>query len=566
MPMKNKKLLTIDDLVKFCQDNKFYNFNAKTSGYQLAIQVPSTFEVDNNKDNTLLFCKVKLYHIGENRNHSSVTRDAAEKSLSTIAYKPLLANFCEIDGVKDFTSHDMTINEDGSVNYVERQIGCFTSDTPEIKHDEETDKDFVYARVAIPRDYTDACEIIERKNGTKVSVELLVNEMSYSVEDKVLQLDDIVVSGATCLGRNPETGEFVEEGMRGARLDIESFSNTNNSIVNSFSIDVNTKLVEILGRLDSTLSNFNKNNNTEKGVRSEMSHFEELLEKYGFNESELDFDYENMSDDELDVAFEEFKNKKYADDDGGAGSDTGDAGDTEGTDPGADTGDGTEPTDPEPSEPSEDDDEDNQSVEDDDETKKKFVKIFKVEISHGEIQNALYNLLGQYDESDNDYYYIRDVFDSYFIMQGWCSGKLYKQGYSVDGENVAFDGERTEVFELILTESEKLSIEKMRENYAELKKFKEDYDAAEQKAAKDAIFADEAYDSIRESDEFKALMNDSEKYSVEEIQNKCDLLFAASVKKAQFAAKDKKSHSLGFNFSKKEDKKASAYGNLFKKD
>lgn len=556
MPMKNKKLLTIDDLVKFCQDNKFYNFNAKTSGYQLAIQVPSTFEVDNNKDNTLLFCKVKLYHIGENRNHSSVTRDAAEKSLSTIAYKPLLANFCEIDGVKDFTSHDMTINEDGSVNYVERQIGCFTSDTPEIKHDEETDKDFVYARVAIPRDYTDACEIIERKNGTKVSVELLVNEMSYSVEDKVLQLDDIVVSGATCLGRNPETGEFVEEGMRGARLDIESFSNTNNSIVNSFSIDVDTKLVEILGKLDNTLSNFNKNNNTEKGVRSEMSHFEELLEKYGFNESELDFDYENMSDDELDVAFEEFKNKKYADDDGDAGSDTGDAGDTEGTDPGADTGDGTEPTDPEPSEPSEDDDE----------TKKKFVKIFKVEISHGEIQNALYNLLGQYDESDNDYYYIRDVFDSYFIMQGWCSGKLYKQGYSVDGENVAFDGERTEVFELILTESEKLSIEKMRENYAELKKFKEDYEAAEQKAAKDAIFADEAYDSIRESDEFKTLVNDSKKYSVEEIQNKCDLLFAASVKKAQFAAKDKKSHSLGFNFSKKEDKKASAYGNLFKKD
>lgn len=574
MPMKNKKLLTIDDLVKFCQDNKFYNFNAKTSGYQLAIQVPSTFEVDDNKDNTLLFCKVKLYHIGENRNHSSVTRDAAEKSLSTIAYKPLLANFCEIDGVKDFTSHDMTINEDGSVNYVERQIGCFTSDTPEIKHDEETDKDFVYARVAIPRDYTDACEIIERKNGTKVSVELLVNEMSYSVEDKVLQLDDIVVSGATCLGRNPETGEFVEEGMRGARLDIESFSNTNNSIVNSFSIDVNTKLVEILGKLDNTLSDFNKNN-TKKGVKEKMNHFEELLQEYNVKASDIDFDYANMSDEELDAAFAE----KFADDagddsgddaggDSGGGTDTGDGSDTG-------NGEGTEEPDPSGSEenPEQPDDEDEEKSIDDDESKKKFVKTFKIEISHEDIRYALYNLLGEYEEADNEWYGIYAVYDNYFIMQGWCNGKFYKQGYAIDGENVSLDGERTEVFQMLLTESEKIAVEKLRSDYAELeekynelKTFKDNYDAAEQKAAKDAIFADEAYDSIRESDEFKALMNDSEKYSVEEIQNKCDLLFAASVKKAQFAAKDKKSHSLGFNFSKKEDKKASAYGNLFKKD
>lgn len=575
--MRNKKLLTIDDLVRFCQDNKFYNFSAKTSGYQLAVQVPSIFEVDDeNKDNTLLFCKVKLYHIGENRNHSSVTKEAAEKSLSTIAYKPLLANFCEINGVKDFTSHDMTINEDGSVNYIERQIGCFTSDTPEIRHDEETDKDFVYARVAIPRDYTDACEIIERKNGTKVSVELLVNEMSYSVEDKVLQLDDIVVSGATCLGKNPETGENVEEGMKGARLDIESFSNTNNSIVNSFSVDVNTRLVEILDKLDNTLSNFNKNN-TEKGVRREMNHFEELLEKYGFTTEELDFDYENMSDEQLDAAFEEFKNKKYADDDGDTGSDTSDAGET---DPGTNEGEDPEPTDPQPTEPEPSEDDDPEDGEDtsteDDESKKKgenFVKTFKIEISHEDIRYALYNLLGEYEEADNEWYGIYAVYDNYFIMQGWCNGKFYKQGYSIDGENVSLEGERTELFQMLLTESEKIAVDKLRGDYAELetkynelKTFKDNYEAAEQKAAKDAIFADEAYDSIRESDEFKTLVNDSKKYSVEEIQNKCDLLFAASVKKAQFAAKDKKSHSLGFNFSKKEDKKASAYGNLFKKD
>lgn len=538
MPMKNKKLLTIDDLVKFCQDNKFYNFNAKTSGYQLAIQVPSTFEVDNNKDNTLLFCKVKLYHIGENRNHSSVTRDAAEKSLSTIAYKPLLANFCEIDGVKDFTSHDMTINEDGSVNYVERQIGCFTSDTPEIKHDEETDKDFVYARVAIPRDYTDACEIIERKNGTKVSVELLVNEMSYSVEDKVLQLDDIVVSGATCLGRNPETGEFVEEGMRGARLDIESFSNTNNSIVNSFSIDVNTKLVEILGKLDNTLSNFNKNN-TEEGVRGEMNHFDELLEKYGFAKEDLDFDYENMSDEELDTAFEEFKNK-FNDEGEPDGEDGSESGEDEGTVS----------------------------------TSENFVKNFKIEVSHEDIRYALYNLIAEYDEMDGDWYGIYSVYDDYFVMQGWCNGKFYKQSYSIDGENISLEGERTELFQMLLTESEKIAVDKLRSDYAELetkynelKTFKDNYDAAEAKAKKDEVFANEAYEEIRESDEFKALVSDADKYSVEELQDKCDLLYAAheKAKFRAFSAENGSSKPAAMRFSVKTTDEANKkpYGDLF---
>lgn len=538
--MRNKKLLTIDDLVRFCQDNKFYNFSAKTSGYQLAVQVPSIYEVDDeNKDNTLLFCKVKLYHIGENRNHSSVTKEAAEKSLSTIAYKPLLANFCEINGVKDFTSHDMTINEDGSVNYIERQIGCFTSDTPEIRHDEETDKDFVYARVAIPRDYTDACEIIERKNGTKVSVELLVNEMSYSVEDKVLQLDDIVVSGATCLGKNPETGENVEEGMKGARLDIESFSNTNNSIVNSFSVDVNTKLVEILGKLDNTLSNFNKNN-TEKGVKEEMNHFEELLEKYGFNVEDLDFDYENMNDEELDAAFEEFKNK--SNDEGESGGEGGSF--------------------------------ESNTNEENTNTIENFVKSFKVEISHEDIRYALYNLIAEYDEMDNDWYGIYSVYDNYFVMQGWCNGKFYKQSYTIDGENVSLDGERTELFQMLLTESEKIAVDKLRSDYAELetkynelKTFKDNYDAAEAKAKKDEVFANEAYEEIRESDEFKALVNDADKYSIEELQDKCDLLYAAH-EKAKFRAFSVENNStkptaMRFNVKTTDEANKKPYGDLF---
>lgn len=226
-----------------------------------------------------------------------------------------------------------------------------------------------------------------------------------------------------------------------------------------------------------------------------MNHFEELLEKYGFTAEELDFDYENMSDEQLDAAFEEFKNKKYADDDGDAGSDTGDAGET---DPSASEGDGegTGPTEPEPSEDEDPEGGESASTEDDESKKKgeNFVKNFKIEISHEDIRYALYNLLGEYEEADNEWYGIYAVYDNYFIMQGWCNGKFYKQGYAIDGENVSLDGERTEVFQMLLTESEKIAVEKLRSDYAELeekynelKTFKDNYDAAEQKAAKDAI-------------------------------------------------------------------------------
>ena len=268
-----------------------------------------------------------------------------------------------------------------------------------------------------------------------------------------------------------------------------------------------------------------------------------------------------MSDEELDSAFEDFKCRKKKCEEEDSDVDCSEEGSSE---------------EENPKDGNDDEEESEDGADTGDEAKKNsenFVKNFKVEISHEDIRYALYNLIAEYEESDNEWYGIYAVYDDYFVMQGWCNGKFYKQGYSIDGENVSLDGERTELFQMLLTESEKLAVDKLRGDYAELeakynelKTFKDNYDAAEIKAKKDSIFADEAYNDIRESDDFKVLMNDAENYSVEEIQNKCDLLFAANEKKVKFAANKNKPHSISFNFSKKEDKKASAYGNLFKND
>lgn len=541
---KIKKLLTLEDLVKFCKEQNFSNFSSKDTGYQLSVQVPANFEVDNNvyQDNTLLFGKVKVFHIGPNRNGSSVTKNAAEKALSTIAYKPLLANFCEVDGVKDFTSHDMELNDDGSIIYVEHQIGCFTADAPVIQYDETTEKEFVFAKVAIPREYTDACDIIERKNGTKVSVELLVNEMNYSAKDDILELTDIIVQGCTCLGTNPETGDSVEEGMQGARLDIVDFSVDNNSIVDKSNNELNSKMLEILEKLNDTISNFNIQNFNQEGGENAMNKFEELLDLYGLTVEDVTFEVEGLSDEDLEAKFvevygdaEEFKKKKKCSD------------------------------------------EEDESEEEEDFAgcgkKKKRCAVntenstVEFELSHDDIRMALYGLLeSTWDE--NSYAWVCEVYDNYFIYQKGTYGdegydyKYYKQSYSKNEDNVELSGDAVEVFSTFVTESEKTALDMIRSQYDELKAFKENVEKQELKVQKDAILESAEYAEIKDSEEFKALVADVEKYSVDELKVKADLIFAAAMKKKfNFEAKPEKK-SVSINFNAKPNKK-SAYGNLF---
>lgn len=568
------KILTLDNLYQFfVEQNKSVNFSSKESGDPIVVSMPANFEISENDMPGMLRLKLKVCHIDTNRNGSHISKENMEKAMPTLKYRPILAYIHQLDdGTYDFYAHNMEIVEDENgeekINYIEKQVGCFTTDEPYLEYDKDNDKTYVNAYAVIPEEYTEAANIIRRKNGTKVSCELVIDELSYNAKEKYLDLTSFYFGGCTLLGCD-ENGNEIGEGMLGSRADIADFCHKKPVF------DYQEKLVEMLDKLNNTLSNFNKNN-AEEGVREEMNHFEELLEKYGFTVDELDFDYENMSDEELDSAFEDFKCRKKKYEDGDSDVDGSEEGNSE--ESGSEEGTSEEGSSEEenPKDGNDDEEEPEDGADTADESKKNsenFVKNFKVEISHEDIRYALYNLISEYDEIDNEWYGIYAVYDDYFVMQGWCNGKFYKQGYSIDGENVSLDGERTELFQMLLTESEKLAVDKLRGDYAELeakynelKMFKDNYDATELKAKKDSIFADEAYNDIRESDDFKALMNDAENYSVEEIQNKCDLLFAANEKKIKFAANKNKPHSISFNFSKKEDKKASAYGNLFKND
>lgn len=562
MAKKNtKRLLFMEDLYDF-YSNKYKrstHFSAEKSGHQIFVQVPAEFEVDRNadyKDESLLFCKVKLMHSGENRNHSSVTDEALKKASKTLAYKPVLANFMEYEDeetgetLKDFTSHDMELNDDGSVNYIEKQVGCFTSDKPFFEVEEETGHNFLYGYCAIPVDYTDAASIIERKNGTKISVELAVNEMEYSGKNKILELTDVVIMGATLLGKDPDTKKDIGEGMLNARLDIADFNAKNNSLFSDYDSTL-IDLQERLEKLESACFN-NKNDisGKEETIEVEKEKFEEeVTETVEVTETEETTEEEvtvteNESEETVDETSEETTENAEEDSVENTQDETTDTGVTE-----------NESVNPE-----------KYSVTMSDGSVKEF------SLSLDEITMSLYNLVNQmYGEADNAYYGVTVYEDNTLIMSDYWNGKYYRQSFNRNGDNFSLVGDRVAVHSVWVTDEEDASLNEMRSNYSSVVEELNTYKSAEVFADKMTVFDDEAYSEYLDTDEFKALMSEDSvnKYSKEELSEKADATLGKLVKKNKtfsFAGETpQKKHvsRVAFNAEKETEDTYKPYGDLF---
>ena len=565
----SKRILTIEDLVHFCKTQNVKRFDSNEFGKQICVRVDdvATFEEDKEKtnDDGFMHLLFKVCHAGENRNRSSISKSNLEKYKNTINYRPVLASIVtspDDPSVLDFNSHDIEIDDNGNPIYIEKQVGCFTADEAFLQYDEENDKTYLMAHAVIPEEYTAASDIIRRKGGTKVSCEIAIDTMQYDENSGILDIIDFAFMGVCLLG------DHVTEGMAGSRADIESmaeFSAENNSV--TANVEFNKVMIETLSKLNKVLDRFNNiNDSNKKGGENAMNKLDTLLEEYGLDKSELEFETDNLSDDELEAKFvevygdaEEFKKKRKC----------------------AENGDNTE------------DDEDfagcgkkkrkcsgddeGESDEEEDFAgcgkKKKRCAVntenstVEFELSHDDIRMALYGLLeSTWDE--NSYAWVCEVYDNYFIYQKETYGdegydyKYYKQGYSKNEDNVELSGDSVEVFSTFVTESERTALDMIRSQYDELKAFKENVEKQELKVQKDAILESAEYVEIKDSEEFKALIADAEKYSVDELKVKADLIFAAAMKKKfNFEVKPEKK-SVGINFNAKPNKK-SAYGNLF---
>ena len=611
--MRNKTLLTIDDLVKFCEEQKFAKFSSNETGYKLAVKVPTTFESEDSVDENhrgMKKVKIKIFHTGVNRNKSRVSKESAERAMKTIPDRPVLAAIHQLDdGSWDFEGHEMKTvrneetGEDETV-YIESQVGSFSSEPAFWEHDDKLDKDFVCAYAYIAEDYSRTTSILEEKNGTKNSCELVIEELSYDAKEKVLDLDDFYLNASTFLGSRDD-GTEIGEGMEGSRADIVDFSEAHNSVL----IDLQTRLSNVESKLEKVCFNNNTQINQKGG--NDLVKFEELLKKYNVTADDITFDYEGLSDEELEQKFAE-----TFDDDGGAASDdgAGDAGTTDGnsdpeptSDENADEGNGESDPVEEPvneegagetqeenpvSEESEDepvatsDDSKENPVEEeacgaDNKKKRKYSittgeKSANFEVSLDERIWALSDLVNaQYGESDNCWYSVK-VYENYLIMYDYWTCIAYKQTYSQDGDNFSLTGDRVEVYATYLTKEELDEVEAMRSNYASLVEYKENAEFAKLHTQREEILNAEKYNDLRDTDEFKALVENMDQYSLVDLEKEAKVIFADFITSnaGTFSAhtsetKSKKKFNGGMTFGvgsekPEADNENSPYGDYFK--
>lgn len=531
----NKRLLTLDDLCEYYSHRKkSMKFSSEESGEPIVVQVAGTlkFEDSNNLTAGLTPVRLQACHTEKNLNKSSISYETMhDKLLPTFKNRPILGHIHDVDGIPQFYGHNAH-EEDGEIVYDEIAVGNIPeTNNAELVYDEENDRYNVMIDGYLYDEYTKATEIVKREEECPCSVEISIKSMSFDAKDHTLVIEDGYFSGVAILGYD-DNGNKVQPGMAGSNVKLKDFSMSNNSILNELSNNEHFKLIETLDNINKTLSSLNINSKTisnttekfEKGGNEKvnMTKFEELLKKYNKTVEDITFEYEGLSEEELEEVF----------------STTFDESEST-TDPVS--------TQLENSDDKNDDDKDiepdnssDDGTDGSDDGKDKDVYSKTFELSHDDVRSALYQLLAPIEEALHEYYWIVSVYDDYFIYEAECYN-YYKQAYIKENDTIAFNGERQEVFAEFVTAEEKSELDNMRANYSSISKKLAEYEEAEQIADKMTVFEDKAYKNYLETDEFKSLMNieNIKKFTKDELAEKADAALGKVVKTTKTFAMSK---------------------------
>lgn len=559
---KKQRILTVDDLYKCCLENDILHFSAEDSNKRLVVSTQGYFEAEEDDEiqetEGLMGLRVKIFHTGKNRNKSFISKENTEKYMNSIKNRPLLAYIHQLpDGSYDFKQHDRRtiVNADGEeeIKYLESPIGHFTNDEPWLEEDKKKkDRYYVLGKAVVYEEYTKACEILKNKNGSDCSVELEIQDFSFDAKSKTLNIESFFIKGVTLLGSkvNVKTGkvEKVLPGMEGAKVTLEDF-------------------------MSNTSSDGCFENNEQKGGNEDMNKFEELLAKYNKTAEDIDFDYADMSDEELENKFAEL----FED----AGAEEGAEDTVESTEESAE---GTQESTAETTVSTEELEPAEEVVVDDEEGKKSEKKksVLSVnelengdlqvsfELSHDAKRGKIYKALSKI-ENDPDFTGWLDlltVYDNYFIARIYTRNddELFGQRYEFDAnDNLVLIDEPYQVHAEFLTNDEYAALNEMRSNYSAMVSELETYKLNEARQSKeDVLIKDETFSQYLDEEEFKELKASMDKYSLDEFKEKADSAYGKVIKR--LGAPKNASFSMPrhqvFSFENKID---SPYGDLFKK-
>lgn len=546
-----KRFLYLEDLYNLLSSQ---NTSTRFSYSQTENKEPIVVHVDGKvnfeEDSKLGLTAVKLQscHTGKNLNGSNIADDVMESALPSFVNRPILGYIHNVNGEDHFYNHTMHL-EDDEIVYDEIPVGIIPeSCDAKLVYDEDKKRTYVEVKGYLFDEYTKASEILKREQECSVSVELSIKELSYNAKEKYLEIEDFYFSGVTILGKTPD-GEDVMPGMEGSNIKLADFSAENNSMLNLCS-----KLDSLQEKVDYLLSRFDINEITEEGG-IQVTKFEELLEKYNKTVEDIDFEYENMSDEELETKFAEVFETEEEVLEEPESDETGE------------TNEGDEGTGTPENETSEGEAEFEEEVVEEAEANEEIEEVVEnmtrsFEVSHDDIRYALYNLLTEYEEADNTWYWITAVYDSYFVYENY-NNAIFGQNYVVEEDNVSLDGERFNLHRELLRDSEYAALKEMRANYEALKEFKANVEKNERIASLKTVMNDERYSVISETESYKNLYENIENYTKEELEKELKVIlgeYALNGGKFEKAVEEK-TPKFFTNVNKKK-KNNTRYGSL----
>lgn len=485
--MAKKRLMSLDDLYSYyANQSESVHFDANNDNSVIVVQVPGKVSFDDEDTRLgLLPVTLQACHIGKNLNGSSISEDAMNTALPSFSNRPILGYIHEVDGQDEFETHNSHLDDDGNVVYDEIPVGVIPeSCNARIEHDDDQDKDYVVVDGYIYEEYTKAAEILQREKKCSVSIEINILEFSYDAKEKALNIDKFIFSGVTILGKRDD-GTKVNPGMAGANITMSDFSAENNSMLND---DVLSKIVERLDKFEEKLASLNIKYSGEGGKKL-VDKFNELLKKYNKTAEDVTFDYEGLSDEELEAKFAE-------------------AFEDQPDDP-VDPAEPTDPADPvEPTETTEPVEATAYAIKMSDGSMKEF------SLSMDDIQRAIFNLVNETYGSDDAWYSVTVYPDeSKVIMDDWYTRSNYRQAYERNDSNFSLVGERVPVHQIWVTDEEDNDIKNLKSNYSEIEKELSTYKKNEDTAKKQELLNSNEFASIANSEDVQKIVEDTESFN-----------------------------------------------------
>lgn len=554
--------MTLSDLYNYFENqNKSQTFSCKNENDTIVVQVNGNLNFSKSDALDGLYpTRVQMNFVGDNLNGSRIKMKAQENALPSSKFRPLLALIHDVDGEPQFYGHNFHQDENGEIVYDEKPVGVIAEEA-HIEHDDEYDMDYAVANGYIWEEYSKAAYIIERDQKCDVSVELSIRELSYDAKDKILNLDNFYYSGCTILGMDDD-GNKVNPAMPGSNIQNSSVKFSDFSIKNDEYVKVDG-LVEILEKLNTTLSNFNIQNSKEGGndmaklekkLVDDVNDLDNVVETFSEPEN-MDVNADPTSDENANETFED-ENVKLNESE-----------------------EKTEDEVIETEEVQEDESKEDEVIED--EEKKKKCKCCEYSVQLGDsdlhqfsvsLNDAVYAISQLVNDTyvDDCTWYSCTVYDNpkEVVMVSW-EGKAYKQSYKVKDDVYSLKGDRVEVYNVWMTSDEKKAFEEMKSKYSDISEKLSKYEA---EPSKMEILNSEDYRLINESESFAELCKTENHFdmSIDEVRETADKMLN------EFAKSCGRNKETTLNFAElntntvnkksllsEPKKKSSRYGDLF---